>query len=111
MEAALNLRILVLMSAAVLLGGCSMPLLPYSLETPPLTLSPASLAGMEDGRGRFREIYCAVQTDHGSTLPYDRPCEEVILRLEGEPDPTSIPVWLGEAKLKLRFLIVPGTLQ
>jgi pimeloyl-ACP methyl ester carboxylesterase len=96
------------MSAAVLLGGCCKPLLPYALETPPLTLTPASLAGIEDGRGRFREIYCAVQKDHGATLPYDRPCEEVISRLEGEPAPTGKPVPLGQAKLTLRFLIVPG---
>ena len=92
----------------LLLGGCSKPLLPYSLETPPLTLMPASLANMEDERGRFREIYCAVQKDHGATLPYDRPCEEVILRLEGEPNPTGKPVVIGQSKLKLRFLIVPG---
>jgi len=103
-----KLRVLALLSAVLILGGCSKPLLPYSLETPPLTLSPASLAGMEDGRGRFREIYCAVQKDHGAKLSYDRPCEEVILRLEGEPNPTSKPVSFGQAKLMIRFLIVPG---
>jgi pimeloyl-ACP methyl ester carboxylesterase len=32
----------------------------------------------------------------------------VILRLEGEPNPTGKPVLAGEARLKLRFLIVPG---
>jgi len=92
----------------LLLGGCGKPLLPYSLETPPLTLTPASLANMEDGRGRFREIYCAVQRDHGAKLPCDRPCEEVILRLEGEPNPTGKPVVIGQSKFKLRFLMVPG---
>ena len=51
MEAALNLRIFVLMSAAVLLGGCSMPLLPYSLETPPA--DPVSgVAGRDGGWAR-----------------------------------------------------------
>jgi len=93
----------------LLFAGClGKPLLPFALETPPLTLIPASAANIEDGRGRFREIYCAVQKDHGSTLPYDRPCEEVILRLEGEPNPTSKPVSLGQAKLKLRIFFVPG---
>ena len=93
----------------LLFAGClGKPLLPFALETPPLTLIPASAANIEDGRGRFREIYCAVQKDHGSTLPYDRPCEEVILRLEGEPNPTSRPVSLGQAKLKLGFSLFPG---
>jgi pimeloyl-ACP methyl ester carboxylesterase len=108
MGVALRLCILVMTLASFLLGGCCKPLLPYSLETPPLTLTPASLAGMEDERGRFRQIYCTVQKDHGAKLHYDRPCEEVILRLEGEPNPTSKTVSLGQAKLKLRFLIVPG---
>ena len=108
MELILKLCILAVTFAALLLGGCSKPLLPYSLEMPPLTLTPASLANMEDGRGRFREIYCAVQKDHGATLPYNRPCEEVVLRLENEPNPTGKSVLLGQAKIKLRFLIVPG---
>jgi len=93
----------------LLVTGClCKPLLPYTLETPPLTLVPASMTDIEDGRGRFREIYCAVQKDRGDELPYNRPCEEVVLRLAGEPNPTSKPVSLGQAKLKLRFFFVPG---
>ena len=93
---------------ALLFGGCSKTLLPYSLDMPPLVLAPVSLANIEDGRGRFREIYCAVNKDHGAGLPYNRPCEELILRLEGEPEPGGSPVSLGPSKLKLRVLIVPG---
>jgi hypothetical protein len=103
-----KLYILAVALAALLFVGCSKPLLPYSLDTYPLVLTPSSLAKIEDGRDRFREIYCAVQRDHGSRLPYDRPCEEVILRLEGEHEPRGNPVWLGPSKLKLRILIVSG---
>ena len=103
-----KLPIFLLILLVFLLGGCSKPLLPYSLKTPPLVLTPASLANTEDERGRFREIYCSVQKDHGATLPYDCLCEDVILRLEGEPNATSKPVSLGQAKLRLHFLIVPG---
>lgn len=103
-----NLPIIALLLTTFLLGGCSKPLLPYSLDTYPLVLTPFSLAQIEDGRDRFREIYCAVQKDHGAGLPYDRPCEEVILRLGGELEPGGSPVSLGPSKLKLRVLIVPG---
>ena len=90
------------------LGCWCKPLLHYSLETPALTLTPVSLAKNEDGRGRFREIYSAVQRDHGASLPHDRPCEEVVVRLQDEPQEKGTPVWLGEARLKLRILVVSG---
>ena len=42
------------------LGACSTtPLVPYTTNTPPLVLVPASDAGVRDKRGRFREIFCA----------------------------------------------------
>ena len=48
-------------AAAVALCACgTKPLMPYSVDTPPLALLPAAQAGVEDKRGRFREIYCAV---------------------------------------------------
>ncbi len=103
-----RLCILALTLEVILLAGCSKPLLPYSLDTYPLVLTPSSLAMIEDERHRFREIYCAVQKDHGAALPYDRPCEDVILRLEGELEREGSPVSLGPSKLKLRILIVPG---
>src|ERR1700748_2026700 len=39
---------------------------------PPAILLPTAKAGITDGRGRFREIYCAVRADHGAELPFDR---------------------------------------
>ncbi len=103
-----KLCILALAVVALLLGACGKPLLRYSLETPPLVLAPVSLFNIEDGRGRFREIYCGVQKDHGAELPYNRQCEDVLLRLGNEPEPGGTPVPLGPSKLKLRVLIVPG---
>jgi hypothetical protein len=45
--------------AGVALGACTAaPLIPYSADTPPLVLAPASEASVQDRRGRFREIYC-----------------------------------------------------
>jgi hypothetical protein len=104
-----SICILAMTLVLALLTGCFCnSSLRHWLETPPLILMPASLTRVEDGRGRFREIYCAVQKDHGAGLPYDRPCEEVILRLAGEPEPTRNPVLLGPSKLQLRVLVAPG---
>ena len=100
--------VLAVLFLAFLLPGCfHAPLVPFLLDTPPLTLSPVSSAGIWDGRGRFREIYCAVREDHGAGMPYDRPCDKVIWRLAGEPDKTGLPVWLGAPRLPLRVLVVP----
>lgn len=103
------LRILSALSVIVLTMGCAgKPLVPYSLDTPPLVLLPTSQSNVSDGRGRFREIYCAIREDHGHRLPNDRPCEEVVLPLADEPAATGNPVHLGQARLRLRILVVPG---
>ena len=84
------------------------PLLDYSLDTPPVVLVPIRNAGITDGRARFREIFCAIQQDHGALLPDDRPCDEALHRLEDEPEPGGRPVHLGAARLPLRLIIVTG---
>jgi hypothetical protein len=69
---------------------------------------PAPPAGIADGRGRFREIYCAVREDHGRLLPDDLPCDDALRRAPDEPPPTGRPVHLGPARIALRVLVVPG---
>ena len=80
----------------------------FSLDTPAAVLVPIRSAGISDGRARFREIYCAVQRDHGHLLPDDRPCAEVLHRLSDEPGPPGKPVHLGQARAPLRLVIVSG---
>jgi hypothetical protein len=75
---------------------------------PPLGLTPIPAPGMGAGRGRFREIFCALGADHGSALPDDRPCEEALHRLDGEPPSGARPVNLGQASIPLDVVIVPG---
>src|SRR6516165_6300176 len=96
-------------AACVALGACTArPLMPYSTDTPPLVLAPASQAGVLDRRGRFREIYCAVLEVRGRTLPDFRPCEEALTRVGTEPAATGKPVSLGPSKRRLIAAVVPG---
>lgn len=92
----------------VTLGGCGQPLIPFSLDTPPVVLTPISFANVTDGRARFREIYCAIRTDHGIGLPEDLPCDDALVRLPGEPQSTGRPVNLTSNTRSLRVVVVPG---
>ena len=95
--------------ACLSLGACaSGPLAPYSTETPPLMLVPAAQAGVADGRGRFREIYCAVLEAHGHELPDYRPCDEALTRVGDEPAAKGRAVDLGPSSRHLVALLVPG---
>lgn len=93
---------------AATLWGCNETLIPFSLDSPPVILTPIGFANVTDGRGRFREIYCAIRADHGRSLPEDLPCDEALVRLSGEPQPTGRPVNLASPPRPLRVVVVPG---
>jgi len=102
-------RLLVVFVITLMLAACaSKPLVPYTTDSPPLVLVPASVAGIEDGRGRFREITCAVLDDHGEKLPHYRNCEQALTRVGTEPVGTGQPVHLGQSKRNLIAAMVPG---
>jgi len=84
------------------------PLIPYSSDTPPLALVPASQAGVHDRRARFREIYGAVLEARKLDVPDYRPCEEALSQLGSEPAGTGKPVDLGPSKRRLIALMVAG---
>ena len=92
-------------AAGIIVSACSTaPLSPYSEDTPPLVLLPASQAGIEDQRGRFREIFCAILKERGTTLPDYRPCDDALTRVGLEPEGTG----LGSSKRGLVALEVQG---
>lgn len=95
-------------AACLAVSACASPLIPYSTDTPPLVLVPASQAGVQDRRGRFREIYCAVLEARAKEVPDHRPCEEALSRVGTEPEGTGKPVDLGPSKRGLVAALVPG---
>ena len=101
----------VLLAAAALtaLIGCSSkPLVPYTTDAAPLVLLPAGQAGIRDGRGRFREISCAVLETHGRQLPNYRSCDDALVRVGEEPPGTGATVDLGASRYNLVAAFVPG---
>jgi hypothetical protein len=99
---------LMALAGALALAGCgSKPLVPYSLETPPLVLVSAAQAGVQDQRARFREIYCAVLQARPD-VPDHRPCEDALNRLGSEPAGTGRPVDLGPSRRRLVAALVAG---
>mgnify|MGYP001827377285 CR=1 FL=1 len=104
-----SLAAFVALLAAVALGACSTrPLVPYHTDTPPLVLVPASQAGVQDGRARFREIFCEVLDTRGAALPDYRPCDETLARVGAEPAGTGRTVDLGPSRRRLVAVVVPG---
>lgn len=96
-------------AAALILGACATkPLVPFSTDTPPLVLVPAAQAGVQDKRGRFREIYCAVLEARKRDVPDWRPCDDALSRVGSEPPGTGRPVNLGPSARPLIAAMVAG---
>jgi hypothetical protein len=99
----------VAVTVGLALAGCaSKPLVPYTTDTPPLVLTPAAQAGVQDKRGRFREIYCAVLEARATEIPDYRPCDDALTRVGTEPAGTGKPVDLGPSTRRLVAAVVPG---
>ena len=93
----------------IALAGCAgAPLQPFATDTPPLVLVPAAQAGVQDKRGRFREIYCAVLQARAGEVPDHRSCDEALTRLGTEPAGSGRPVALGASSRRLIAAVVPG---
>jgi hypothetical protein len=94
----------------LLLAACAgSPWQPHTPDTVLFEMTHAERRGMEDDRGRFREIFCAVLDARGTDLPGYRPCGEALRDIgAAEAGATGEPVWLGQSAGDLLFLLVPG---
>ena len=61
-----------------------------------------------DKRGRFREIFCSILEERGTSLPDYRVCSDALTRVGVEPDGSGEAVELGQAKRRLKAIVVPG---
>lgn len=102
------LVVLAVVACGVLSACASSPLEPYTEDAPPLALMPVSQAGVMDKRGRFREIFCSILEERGTSLPDYRVCSDALTRVGVEPDGSGEAVELGQAKRRLKAIVVPG---
>jgi pimeloyl-ACP methyl ester carboxylesterase len=105
----LKIQTLLAAAAVFAVSGCSSPPLnPWTADSPPLALVPVADADVDDQRGRFREIFCAVLESRSEEWPDYRPCDEALTRVADEPPGSGAPVDMAAGHRKLLGLIVPG---
>lgn len=99
---------LALLALATLgLGGCATYPTASELSAARLDLAPAVVL---DGRGRFREIFCAIAARDGAAPQGDAGCETLLWHLADEPAPGRQPRPLPPIDPGLRFFLVTGAL-
>lgn len=77
----------------------------------PVVTVPIRIAGIIDDRARFRQIFCALDADHGARFSIRRACRESLQQLAGEDPPSSRPLSLSPppvAMPHLHIVIIPG---
>lgn len=100
-------RIIPLLLVALTQCAGTIPV-PYGADNKALALLSEDHADINDGRGRFREIFCTVLEKRGNDLPDYRPCEEALTKIGEEPPAPGIPVNLGHSKQNFLIGLVPG---
>src|SRR5579884_3153319 len=96
----------------VLLRSPSQPLnLAVGAPDLPVVTVPVRLAGVIDDRARFRDIFCALDADHGAQFSVHRRCQQALQQLAGEAPPSATPgVSLRPPRgtPPLHIVIIPG---
>jgi hypothetical protein len=92
----------------VLCACTAEPIYTYESTAPAQVLSPIRTAGIEDGRARFREIFCERFDAIGAPADGFSNCDEYLHRLVDEP-PTASGATPALAPLSsLRTIVIPG---
>lgn len=103
------LRVATFVLAALVIGGCAGgPMLPYDSPAPAQVLSTIAAAGIEDGRARFREIFCDRFEAAGPPNGGKPSCDDYLHRLVDEPARGAKPARAPLPVAAVRFVVVPG---
>jgi hypothetical protein len=95
--------------AGLLLSGCaSEPILSYESDAPAQILTPIGAAGVNDGRARFREIFCQRFDAIGAPKDGRPACGDYLHRLVDEPAPGKQAARPPLPLSSIRFVLVPG---
>jgi len=95
--------------ATALSSGCvSRPMLDYNLDVPAQTLIPPGAPPVQDGRARFRELFCALLAREPEAAT--RPCDALLHRLSDEPHTARRARPLPSHDPRLAVIFVPGLL-
>ncbi len=70
-------------------------------------LQPVSRSNIVDARADFRQVFCAVNDDHGASLPDYRDCDAALHKLADEPSPAFPDVDLAFSN-DLHIFVIPG---
>jgi hypothetical protein len=93
----------------LILSGCtSKPILTYGSNAPAQILTPIHAAGVEDGRARFRNIFCERFDAIGSPKDGQPTCLDYLHRLADEPKSTKQAVRERISLSSVQFVVVPG---
>ena len=97
-----------LLATLILSGSASKPILSYESDVPAQVLSPIQVAGVKDGRARFREIFCQRFDLIGAPADGGPSCSDYLHRLADEPASNREPARPRVPLQSVRFVVVPG---
>lgn len=92
-----------------LTAGCGGPLLTMSDRDTGAVLQPVSRSNLVDARADFRQLYCAVNNDHGMNLPDYRDCDSALHKLADEPAEGTLDIDFDFSN-DLQVFVIPGIL-
>ncbi len=102
--------LLVIFQIIILFGCSAANLQEFSLETPAQILNPVGMPSAEDGRARFREIFCKLLSDSPEYKDKNENCENYLTRLKDERISAEQFRQIPAHNKNLKILIVPGLL-